>query len=557
MLKNGKTFAVLLLTLASIISVCLFGCADGSSSGADTGDEEKQIITVTGDYLIIYESTANKSANKLRKEIYNICGVTPEIKTGDKSTPQAYEIFLGDTGRDESTAFISSLEQYTYGVKISVTDSTTKIFIGGAKSDYLGLALQLFIDEYLPSDGSKDLIKTEDTIMLNTEDKKYDEMLAAEPIQWQGNNIYVQNGGYARMCELPDKSLACVYSAGNQILFSTSKDSAQTWSQPIKVTESLLLPNGQKMAISNANIVVMKNGDYMVAFREHTPGENYTEFYSSIRYCISSDGGNTWSDQKIVVENTYKGNLFTGFWEPHMLYVKDGKLAMYYANDCIGGDIEGYPYVKSQTYQHIMVHIYDEQTQSFGEAMIASNGEKHDSRDGMPVVCELSDGSYAMVIESSVMRSRYSFIIQMLLSEDGINWSDPITVWTPSQRDNYSGAPFIVCLDDGRVAISFQATEGSGSTIAENAVHNSAMNVIVSKAPITYSSLGLVSRKSFDKVNINPIQTTTNHPFSVWPAMLCYNGELFCIAQCGYNSSTTATISTGLYIRIGKIKQMQ
>jgi len=200
------------------------------------------------------------------------------------------------------------------------------------------------------------------------------------------------------------------------------------------------------------------------------------------------------------------------------------------------------------------MHIYDEQTGRFGAPIIASNGEKHNSRDGMPVVCKLSDGSYAMVIESSVMRGRYSFIIQMMLSEDGISWSDPITVFSPTAVDNYAGAPYIVCLEDGRIVISCQATQGSGTSNSNNNVHNSTMNVIVSEKPVTYADKDTLKEKNFKKVLFNPLVSTIKNSYAIWPAMLVHNGKLICIADCGSNTSATVSSSRGIYIRIGSVK---
>ena len=555
MLKYAQKIGLILVVLSTIL--CFFACSGNAAdkNDTDTGQYTVADIEITAEYKIIYEPAASKGANTLRKKIYSLCNVTPEATSDSSAAASPYEILIGDTGRSESTEYINTFEDYGYGVSIKADANGVKILIAGKTSTYTADAVQLFLNEYMPTDSTNaKLLKTEDTVMINTEDKNKDEIIAAQPIEWLDSNIFVQKGGYARMSELKDGSIACVYSSGGYIRFCTSKDEGQSWSEPTNVIKLDKTPTGQSMAIANANIAVMKNGDYMVAFRAHTSGSSFTTFYSSIRYCISSDGGKTWSSDKIVAENTHQGTEFTGFWEPHMLYIKDGKFAMYYASDCIGGDAENYPFVKSMTYQHIIVHIYDEATGTFGEPIVASNGENHNSRDGMPVVCQLSDKTYAMVIESSSMRGRYPFIIQMLFSEDGIIWSEPKTVFTPSAVDNYSGAPYIVCLDDGRIAISFQATEGSGSNIANSSVFNSAMNVIVSEKPVTYKDKDSIEKNDFDKIFFNPIITSASNPFSIWPSMLVHNGKLLCTAECGVNTSATTRTTNGIYLRIGKVK---
>ena len=382
-------------------------------------------------------------------------------------------------------------------------------------------------------------------------------MSANPKIQWNDSNIFVQSGGYARMTTLPDGRLACVYTGGGYVRYCTSEDDGVTWSSPTNVIRIEHTPTGQKMVLANANIVVMKDGSYMVAFRAHTGGPvgEFSEFYSSIRYCISRDRGATWSEDITVIENDHVGPEFTGFWEPHMLYIKDGVLAMYYAADCLGGPAEGYPFIDDiDKQQHIVLHLYDESTECFGAPIIASNGIDHGSRDGMPSVCRLSDGSYAMVIESSIMKPTHPFIVQLMLSEDGIKWSEPKNIWIPSGEGHYSGAPFVVTLPDGRIAVSFQATEGSGCTLACNKVNNSVMNVILSKAPVSYTDAETISTADFERVDENPIQTPEEHSYAIWPAMHVHKGKLYCSADLGVCTSPTGRSLKGIHLRIGTLK---
>ena len=536
------------------MALCLSVISCNNSTSTQSGDADAPSPS-DEPYRIIYEKSESKAATRLRKVLYNITGKTPECTTDINTAPAKNEILVGDTGRAESTEFIQALGDYEYGVRITASSEGTKIIVAGKKSGYGALAAELFLSEYLEKDPkSMTLLKKEDTIMENTEDKTNDSIAAAEKVKWTGSNVFVQNGGYARMCELPDGRIACVYTGGGYVRFCTSSDKGMTWSEPTNVIKLTQTPNGQSIALGNANMAVMKDGTFMLAFRAHTAGSGYSEFYTSIRYCTSSDNGVTWSEDTVVAENLHKGSEFTGFWEPHMLYIKDGIFAMYYASDCIGGTAEGYPFVRSMTYQHIIVHLYDESTGKFGAPMIASNGEAHNSRDGMPVVCELADGTYAMVIESSSMRGQYPFIIQILFSEDGISWSAPKTIWKPSKTGEYAGAPYIVLLDDGRIAVSFQATEGSGSTIGDSSVHNSAMNVIISKKAVGYADRDSISQADFDAMHFNPILTTQNHSYSIWPAMLAYDGKLYCIAECGINTTTTNRLSKGILFRIGEYK---
>ncbi len=545
----------LICFLLFTLLLCCFSC--GESTPIDTEEAKAPATEINAEYKILYEPKYYTHASSIRKTIKELTGSSLEM-TSDKDEAQStHEILIGNTGRAESDAFISELADFEYGVKVVKEDGKVKIVIAGKKADYTADAVSIFLTDYMPTDSSSLALKTTETTKKeNTEDKNKDTIMKAQPIQWEDDSQFSLNGGYARLLDMPDGRLAMAYSSGNAIMFSISSDDGKTWTESYKVAQISQTPLGQPASNANANAVVMANGDIMVAFRCHTPSNTaYTQFYSSIRFCISSDGGKTWSADKTVVENTYNGSKGTGFWEPHMIYVKDGRLAMYYANDCLGGDAKDYPFVKDSIYQHIIVHLYDEATGSFGAPIIASNGEVHNSRDGMPVVCKLSDGSYAMVIESSAYRSNYPFVIQILFSEDGIVWSEPKTVFSPSGNGHYAGAPYITCLEDGRIVISCQATEGSGSTLSSTIHNNSAMNVIISEKPITYADRDTITQKSFKKIFFNPFTSETENSFSIWPAMSVHNGKLYCVAQCGHNTSATSAKSMGLYIRIGNIKK--
>lgn len=531
------------MALAALCACSGSATDSGTAADIDNAVNEAPAEGLAG-YRIIYETRIGTQAVKVKNAIKKITGTAPEYADSNSADPTEREILIGDTGRAESTEFISSLSPYSYGVKIA----GEKILIAAVEKTYLPKAVELFIKDYLPKAGDgTDLVKREDTVLIDEEAKRLDELEAIQKIGWDGKSTRIQTGGYSRMTTLPDGKLACVYSDGGYIRFCTSNDDGKSWNEPINVIRIDMTPNGQRMSLANANIAVMNDGAYMVAFRAHTAGDGYTEFYTSIRYCISRDNGQTWSQDTIVAENLHQGKEFTGFWEPHMLYIADGRLAMYYASDCIGGTAEWYPFVSSMTYQHIIMHIYDEEKGCFGEPLIASNGEEHNSRDGMPVVCKLADGSYAMVIESSSMRGNYPFIIQIMFSEDGISWSAPRNIWVPTTGGHYAGAPYIVALPDGRIAVSFQATEGSGIPRLADNVNSSVMNVMISNEPVGFADRDTLTQEDFERIYFNPFSDQKN-AYAIWPAMHVHKGMLYCTADLGVSNYK------GIYLRIGMIK---
>jgi len=104
-----------------------------------------------------------------------------------------------------------------------------------------------------------------------------------------------------------------------------------------------------------------------------------------------------------------------------------------------------------------------------GNQIIICNGEAHSSRDGMPVWLALSNGYYACVIESAAL-SDYPFVIKLLWSGGGVNWSEPVKVYVPNTNNSKAGTPGIAELSSGQIVISFQTDEdasvkGDGTSV--------------------------------------------------------------------------------------------
>lgn len=450
----------------------------------------------------------------------------------DGRTTKPYEILIGRTGREESKNALKDIKANEYIIR--VVDE--KVVILGKNTELTVLAVDYFLNNLVDAN-------TGNCIIADSFNQIFDGNLTG--IVWEKDNINAApSGGYARMCTLPDGSLMIAYESGGIVKVIKSTNGGKTWSSPVNVTKGEKTPSGEKMTATNANPFVTENGDILVSYRAHTSGENYKSFYSSIRVNISRDNGATWELFDIVAENTHAGTEFTGFWEPHIVYIKDGKLAIYYASDCIGGSAVNYPFVSSMKYQHIIMHIYDEEAKKFGNPIIASNGENHKSRDGMPVVSVLSDGSYVMVIEAN-NESGYVFTIKMLFSEDGITWSSPKLVAKSPETGYYCGAPYVALLPDGRIAVSYQGDYNSGTTNGESSTRNSVMRVIISKDAVSYKDRDAISEKSFDMVFPNPI-LYVNYSCSVWPALYVANGKLYCMAQVIVNGTVG---NLGIYLR--------
>lgn len=307
------------------------------------------------------------------------------------------------------------------------------------------------------------------------------------------HTIYTPSAGgawYPRLYELSTGDLLCGFDTNEDggdtvIKVIRSGDGGITWSQPVKAGS---FP-GHNCA--NASFLEQPDGSLLLAFRSNK--EIKCGLYSSIRVNISHDQGITWEPHSLITEETGTG----GVYEPHLGYLND-QVVVYYANDSLN-------VVDTEEQQNIELKYLSEH-QSWSEKIIISDGRLTNSRDGMPVWCQLQDKSYGLVIESTSMREEHPFMIQLLRSLDGIHYnSAPQNIYIPAGYGKKAGAPYLIALPDGKCAVSFQTDEDA----TETGDHASTMKLIISND----SSLS-----EFDQCII-PFPTRDGY-YSNWNSML-------------------------------------
>ena len=341
-------------------------------------------------------------------------------------------------------------------------------------------------------------------------------------IQWMKEEILVykpSRGGvwYPRMYHLQDGRILCGFDTNEDgaravIKIVSSEDGGYTWS-----LDGYKGTNNPEYDCANANFIELDNGDIWLAYRANVmEGE---EYYSSIRVNVSKDGGSTWIEHSIVAEEKGKG----GVYEPQFQFIGD-QVAVFYANDSLN-------VVKNNRQQNIEYKIWT--GDSWSRKYIASNGTKTYSRDGMPVLCRLADGSYGLVIESTALHPSYEFIIQLKLSPDGMDWSGPLKdIYIPNKINKKAGAPYIVTLSDGRLLVSFQTDEDASN----NGDAFSKMKVMISKDSSGNEFLPIT--EPFD---------TPDGFASSWNSLLSYDNSLLAVTSTNYPWEC-------IMLRIGKVK---
>ncbi len=439
----------------------LISCAScNTNSPLDTGESDPT-IAITEDCAVIHEQGNEQSISRLRSAIRAITSKTPKAYTPEEQRPShKLEVHVGQTNISESKDFFNSLGELEYGVKILYSADATKVLISSQISSCIGLAINMFINDYLPTDGS--------AIITNTETKtaKADpdtvENLNFAGLQFEERIIKVtdiSSAAYTRMAKLSDGRIICVYGARKngdttpQIYAVFSSDLGLTWSGEVAVTAGI---DGDVLECANGIPYQLADGTIIVGYRANENKINGTKTYhSSIRVMQSKDCGKTWERHSIVwdlhEDNIAYNNSF-GLWEPHFGILNE-ELACFFA---IGKNVYDYNHIINS------VDIFVYRNDTWVRAEYTSTEIPGSVKNGMPVWQQISEGGYIMAVESTKNQSlatKNVLTTKLLTSRDGIHWVNQCDVYVPAKYKRRSAAPYIVQLPDGRFVISYMTDE--------------------------------------------------------------------------------------------------
>ena len=472
-MKFTKT--VLVFSLFLILACILAACgknepASTSTSGATTtvvttvAPEEK--IVINEDYVITLSENADDYVSKICKTIKNAIddasGLSLKVRDDwlkPGSEAPVYEIVVGRSNRDGANAIADALEENEW----CVTVSETKVYISGNTARALSDAANYFIDNFVKG-------KSEIALPMDTYHAETNKFLAisfsdVEPIK------VTPGPTYPRLYKLKDGTL--ILGVDGRCYRST--DDGRSWKGAYDYRKEYVVKgeDGKNYTLSCANTAFhqLEDGTLLVAYR--ATGyitSDQSVFCTRIIVSESKDGGKTWDFHSMMCEYIDDEPDFSGVWEPHFGTI-DGVLTCFYANDSHS--------VIEAPYQHIeyLQWIDGEWT----NRTIVSNGVKHESRDGMPVWQQLSNGKYVCVIEGWVPNG-VTLSVQLLWSDDGVNWSEPVIIYRA--KNGSCGAPYVVELPTGQLLVTFQTNENfEGDTHHEEAI----MHMILSDGtPVEY-----------------------------------------------------------------------
>ena len=377
--------------------------------------------------------------------------------------------------------------------------------------------------------------------------------------------------GYPRLYQLSEYWENVWFLGGDngRIVLRKSYDQGQTWSKE----ETIASMNGY--ACANVDFFELPNHDIICSFRA-IGNTSSTNNNRKLHFVISSDGGETWVDGGDIVDNyelglslgydanavttamTYKNNI--GFYEPYVDFINNVPTVMY-ADDFTPMLIKAKGASVSLNYatQYLMSQTYDMETMKWStERKIIMDGTKDKSptgsglsprisRDGMPVFSRMKDGTYVLVFEGTyrdgdyhsltgepALSEQHPFEIMLSYSKDGINWSNPIEIYTPHNNRSKSSAPYICVTEDDRLVVSFQ-TDEDAVTSGKVGDSFSVMKCMISKPGIKIEDINQESFYGVNNVNNTPVGSG-----SLWNGMMLLGNKLY-------------TCSSGCRVRVSEI----
>lgn len=351
--------------------------------------------------------------------------------------------------------------------------------------------------------------------------------------------------GYPRFDTLDDGTLILV----NSGTLRKSTNNGETWRRigitaNATTTVTTSSSTTHTLALENWQGFVCDDGTVIAAYRARTKGYTSGEFYTSIRFMTSTDGGETFDNEVIVKESVT--DSMHGYWEPFMIQPDDNTVLIFYSDDL--------NVTNSDSQQHIVYHEYDLTTKEIGDSVVAINGVRRNSRDGMPVITELRYGGYAMVIETHDFLGRFYgfnyynsvFVVGLSLSEDGKTWSEPVPVVAPAnpRGGDRCAAPYITTLPDGRVVISYMTEDGyTGERVTAdphlNCVYGAVIsdNVLTTDTTLTATTGGAASGFT----TLPDLFEDPETGYMVWNTVYCDGEYLYFAGSAGTNNKSVAS----------------
>ncbi len=240
---------------------------------------------------------------------------------------------------------------------------------------------------------------------------------------------------YPRFLELNTGQLICVFDTkikdlDNKVMVAENINGTEKW----KLLSTASFGNGDA---ANGHLIQLKNGHLLLAYRL------INDSFKSIKVSISKDKAKTWKHLSTIITNS------EGVWEPFMLQNPDDEILIFYANEKYRNSSPVYPQVIE------MRRSYDN-AQSWSPPVLVTAFEH--SREGMPAVARLNDGTIMTVFEANC--PPHPLVLMSVISKDnGNTWTPRKILYKPDKPGKRAAAPFLINTKNGRLFLSFQTDE--------------------------------------------------------------------------------------------------
>ncbi len=265
------------------------------------------------------------------------------------------------------------------------------------------------------------------------------------PLQEDGN------AGYARMIQLSNGELICVYEGKGNTECVKSADLGKTWSMPVTIAAAV-----PGISMSVPEILALKDHSLLVSYnpRPHTINGNWD---TTKRFAIctkkSYDQGKTWKDERLLYQAGYQFD--DGCWEPAQIQLPSGQIQLFFSNEGI--------YTHSNEQNISLLRSNDNGLTWTKEPEIASFSPGH--RDGMPVPILLKGTNEILFsIEDNAGGQFKPSVIRNSINQNwkipvGVNNANRTAAIRPKLPDTvYAGAPYLRQLHSGETILSYQST---------------------------------------------------------------------------------------------------
>lgn len=274
-------------------------------------------------------------------------------------------------------------------------------------------------------------------------------------------------GTYARATPLANGEFLGFYETGGPAIRTTvSKDNGWTWEQRSEVVRE---PPTNARDLANPHGAQIPGGRVVAAVRHHDT-INGRRNYRILAFA-SDDNGLSWRFLATIEAGA------NPIWEPFVFVAADNSVQIYYAR-------ENLPREGGENQQIVMKKSYDGGV-TWGPMIVVASSNR--SRDGMPGVARLNDGSIIVIIESWRNPGNPKFVIRTVQSNDnGNNWGNRRDVYVPGNASKNAGSPDIRALPDGRLVASFMTDEDAGPQDWPN---HASTKVLVTNGPASFNNV--------------------------------------------------------------------